>query len=470
LLSNSIYQILQDPEGRFWLSGPSFISSVPADQMQKWSTGAIRHLTPSIYALPYGAEDTQMYGGRQPSGYVDPDGVVWFPSSKGALHVLLTRHSIAPPPRLVIEKVTLDGRELPLGSTVHLPSSMTRLEFQFAALSLRSQSGIRYRYKLENFDKGWIYAGTNLTASYTNLPSGHYRFVVNAFDVGDPSVVSQAGIDLRKDPVLWQRWWFLTLCLSTLCLGFWIAHRVRIHQVKLRFKAVLDERSRLAREMHDTVIQGCTSVSALLEAIASTQTRDDRPQDELLRYARAQVRTTIHEARQTVWNLRHEDSPLDLVASLTALAVQAGKESGVRVDCVTSGDPLHVAGPVTRELLMVVREAVYNAVRHGHAQTITICATFQPERLVVTVSDDGLGFQVGDTPADGHYGITGMRERMKGVGGTLKIKSVAGQGTQVVLTLSRALLNPLPEGDTLSVLVSADSNGDLRRRKPWSRR
>jgi ligand-binding sensor domain-containing protein/signal transduction histidine kinase len=467
LVSNSVYQILEDPQKRFWLSGPDSISSLDEEQVHRIDSGEKPHLSVSTYAMPYGAEDAQMYGGREPSGYVDPDGGVWFPSSKGAVHVVLTDRSIPPPPHLVIEKVTLDGRELPLGGTIHVPSHMTRLEFQFAPLSLRSQTGIRYRYKLENFDKGWVYAGTTLAASYTNLPGGNYTFLVNAFDVGDPSVVSAVHIDFRKDPYLWQKWWFLTLCVVALSLLVWGTYKARIHQVRLRFKAVLDERSRLAREMHDTVIQGCTSVSALLEAIASTQSEAISPQDDLLRYARAQVRTTINEARNTVWNLRHEDvSMLNLADSLQAIATQTRQESGVPVECVVEGDSAPIAGFIMRELLMVVREAVYNAVRHGLPERVKISATFEPSRLLLSVNDNGIGFYLGDAPVDGHYGITGMRERLQRVGGSLTIASKPGVGTEVVLSVARSLLNPIPENDAQ---LLAHPNAELRPGKRWGR-
>jgi ligand-binding sensor domain-containing protein/signal transduction histidine kinase len=441
LVSNSIYQILQDPQKRFWLSGPNTISSLDEQQLHQDSATTNQHLSVSVYAMPYGAEDAQMYGGRQPSGYLDPSGGVWFPSSKGAVHIVLEKHSVPTPPRLVIENVTLDGRDLSLARTIQLPSRMTRLEFNFAPVSLRSQTGIRYRYKLENFDKDWLYAGTNLTASYTNLPAGTYHFRVAAFDVGNPEVASEANVDVRRAPFLWQTWWFLSLSVVVLSLLAWAIYKGRMHQIRLRFRAVLDERGRLAREMHDTVIQGCTSISALLEAIASSQAGNHLPQEDLLGYARVQVRTTINEARHAVWNLRHEDeSALDLAGSLDAISVQTGKEFSVPVTCTVVGDAFFVPGSIARELLMVVREAVYNAVLHGHPHEITITVRYEPRGLTLLIADDGIGFHIGDAPAEGHFGITGMYERMERLGGSLNLSSIPGTGTRVELSLQRSVL------------------------------
>jgi ligand-binding sensor domain-containing protein/signal transduction histidine kinase len=442
LVSNSIYQILEDPQRRLWLSGPNTISSLDEQQLLQSSATAKEHLSVSVYAMPYGAEGAQMYGGRQPSGYLDPKGGVWFPSNKGAAHIALEAQSIPSPPRIAIENVTLDGRDLSLLNTIEVPSHMTRLEFSFAPLSLRSQTGIRYRYKLENFDKEWLFAGTNLTASYTNLPAGTYRFRVNAYDVGNPAVISEASIDVQKDPLLWQTWWFVSISVGVLSLFAWAIYQTRMHQIKLRFRAVLDERGRLAREMHDTVIQGCTSISALLEAMASFQTRSHLQGEDLLQYARAQVRATIDEARHAVWDLRHEDeAALDLKASLEAISVQTRKEFPVEVVCTVSGSPLFIPGSTTRELLMVVREAVYNAVLHGHPREVRIEVLFNAQQMSIAVADDGIGFDSNEAQAEGHFGITGMRERMERVGGKMKLTSVSGAGTRIDLSLDRSVLS-----------------------------
>ena len=185
LASNSIYQILEDPLGRIWMSGPTTISSIDENELRDDPNNS-KHLSVSLYTLPYIAENAQFYGGRQPSGYVAPDGSVWFPSSKGAIHIVLGSPATPMVPRVVMQRVTLDGRDLPLSGVIHLPAQMTRLEFSYAPLSLQPEEAIRYQYRLEGFDRDWVYAGTSLTASYTNLPAGTYHFQVQAFDAADP--------------------------------------------------------------------------------------------------------------------------------------------------------------------------------------------------------------------------------------------------------------------------------------------
>jgi signal transduction histidine kinase len=264
---------------------------------------------------------------------------------------------------------------------------------------------------------------------------------VAAFDVGNPAVASEAFVDVRRVPFFWQTWWFLSLSVVMLSLLAWAIYKGRMHQIRLRFRAVLDERGRLAREMHDTVIQGCTSISALLEAIASSQAGNQFPQEHLLGYARIQAQTTINEARHAVWNLRHEDEPaLDLAASLDAISLQTRKEFSVPVTCTVEGDQFFVPGSIARELLMVVREAVYNAVLHGHPREIAISVRYEPKELILIVTDSGIGFNTNEAPAEGHFGITGMRERMERLGGTLDLSSIPGTGTRVELSLQRSIV------------------------------
>ena len=184
-------------------------------------------------------------------------------------------------------------RDRPATSPLIFPASLSRLEIGFAPLLLRAQDDVRFRYRLENFDHDWTYAGTSRVASYTNLPAGEYRFRVIAFEANNPSAISEVSLGLQKKPHFYDTWWFLTLCLLAAALLIWAIYQSRIRLLRLRFKAVLEERSRLAREMHDTVIQGCTSVSALLEAISSLQRENLTLQENLLDHAREQVRLTI---------------------------------------------------------------------------------------------------------------------------------------------------------------------------------
>jgi ligand-binding sensor domain-containing protein/signal transduction histidine kinase len=450
LANNNIYQVLADRRGTLWLSGPNTISSFPSPSRELGP--ADMHLKVSVYELPYDAGPVQMCGGEQPSGSVAPDGDIWFVGSKGAVHVLPTPQVRVAPPRALLTGVNADGRELSTASPLVFPASLSRLEIAFAPLLLRSQDDVRFRYQLEGFDKNWIYAGTGRTASYTNLPAGKFRFRVATYEVNNPTAISEVSFGLQKKPHFYGTWWFLTLCLFAAALLIWAIYQSRIRLLRLRFKAVLEERSRLAREMHDTVIQGCTSTSALLEAISSLQRGNIALQENLLDHARMQVRATIDEARQAVWNLRHkEDSVADLGRSAAAIAARTSEEFGISVGCMEEGCPFRMRGSLARELLMVIREAVYNGALHGKPKRIQIKLVYSRDTLESSVTDDGCGFDLAARKADGaqHYGIEGMRERIERMGGRIGIMSAPHQGTTVSFNIRRSHLQSPAAEDSI---------------------
>ena len=440
LASNGIYQILEDGHDSLWLSGPDTISSFNLAKLNLKSPQQTSFLDVTVYQMPYGADGAQMYGGRQPSGCIGPEGGVWFPSNKGAVHILTEDPKAHAPPPILITNALSDGRELSLGSRIVLPADASRLQIAFAPLMLRPQEGVLFRYRLEDFDPGWTYAGVNREATYTNLPAGKYIFRIVAFETNHPELTSEVYLEIIKQQYFYYSWWFLSLCLLMLLIVAWGIHRSRIRIVQSRFKAVLEERSRLAREMHDTVIQGCTSISALLEGVSSLQRENHSLENGLLDYARNQVRTTIDEARRAVWNLRHEDEPMqDLSNALAVIAEHTRKEFGVEVECSTIGRPFPMPGSIARELLMVVREAVYNAVLHGHPRRITIALSYSRAEILLTITDNGIGFDLEKPVGDGqpHYGVAGMRERMARLHGRLEISSTKGSGTTVLARLQR---------------------------------
>jgi ligand-binding sensor domain-containing protein/signal transduction histidine kinase len=445
LASNSTYGMVDDGRGRLWFSGPNTLSSAPLAQMDSSDPVSGLHLDVTTYEMPFGAEDAQFYGGRQPSGFVDAQGRIWFASSDGAVMIPQGHAGVheQPAPPLFLREITADGRALHVnGGEIQVPASTSRLEFSYAPLMLRPQNAIRFRYRLEGYEDRWNYAGESRTASYTNLPAGHYRFEVLAFSANDPSLTSEAFVSFQKEPHVYQTWWFAVLCVLLLAGTAWFIYRSRIRGIRLRFEAVLAERNRLAREIHDTVIQGCTSISALLEAIASRGIEHaESPEKELLGYARAQAIATIDEARGAVWNLRHgEEQQHDLLSLLHALAENAGQEFGVSVACHREGRSFSVNGWVAHELLMAVREAVYNAVLHGAPQHITVSTEFQAGEIRISIADDGKGFDPAAVLAKpgAHYGILGMRERIQGLGGELKVLSAPGKGTTVKIVVKPA--------------------------------
>ena len=452
LASDSVYQMVEGPGQRMWLSGPNGLSSF---SLLTRDPGPEGHLGVTVYDLPDGNSGTQMYGGRQPAGVVDANGAVWFPSTRGAVEATSPHPAPERLPGVEIEAVIADGQALnPAVNRFALKPSLVRLAISFTPVSIRPQGGIRFRYRLEGFDPGWVDAGSARTALYTSLPSGSYRFRVQVFDAGHPDHTSEAELGFRVDRHFYRTAWFFLLCLAICALFAWLAYALRLRQIRLRFRAVIEERNRLAREMHDTVIQGCTGVSALLEAMSSLDVTNQPLREDLLDHARSQVRSTINEARHAVWNLRHQgESCDDFLARLERLAAQIRADFGAVVHCREQGNPIPIPDATARELLMVAREAAQNAALHAAPTHVDICLQWQANSMSLEVTDDGAGFIPAPSAraAGLHYGIAGMRERVEQMKGDFTIRSEVGRGTVVRAVLQRIHKAPTDSRDVVAL-------------------
>ena len=336
---------------------------------------------------------------------------------------------VAPP--AVIYSVVADGREVGTGGEFELPPGSGKLEIQYGAIQFRSQDHVRFRYQLERFDSGWTETRAR-HASYTNIPPGRYRFHLLAFDIAQPGATSEATVAFDWRPHFYRAWWFYLLCVACLAGTVWSVYQARMRQARARFEAVLGERNRLAREMHDTLIQGCTGVSALLEAVASVGPEQTLSSGGLLECARIQMRAITDEARAAVWNL-HRGGRSEISSLVDQMARQACAASQVPVRCETSGKPVVLDPLVEHDIIMVAREAVYNALRHAHPREVSLRFQFLSDRIRMSVRDDGCGFEPDEVlpQAGGHFGLIGMRERTERLGGRFAVRSAPGKGTEL---------------------------------------
>lgn len=438
LASNAVYAIVEDASGRFWMSGSQIVAVMRRVDLE----GAPQpHRPPqvTVYRSPSGP-GTQMFGGMQDAGTQTADGLLWFPSNEGLIRIAPQPAPPRPLARMIVDHVQADGRPFASAEPIRLAPGTGRLEIAYAPLMLRSQDLMRFRYQLVGFDHDWTEAGSRRSAEYTNLPPGHYTFRVQGYEMDQPSRVSEADLLIEKRPAFYATWWFrvgIVLLIAVLVL---LLHRLRVRGLKRQFAVVLKERSRLAREMHDTLIQGCTSVSAALEATARSRASQQKPLEPLLDLARTQIRETLQEARAAVWNLRHGEtgvpSPGDELEQLVErMCQQIGTEFGVPVRCEKTGPPPLSSQGARHEVLMIVREAVHNAVMHGRPNQVKLRFGSTSREWTLDIHDDGEGFDPEETlrSHSGHFGLIGMRERATRIGGQFSIRSEPGGGTQVAV-------------------------------------
>jgi ligand-binding sensor domain-containing protein/signal transduction histidine kinase len=440
LAGNAIYQIVEDGAGHFWMSGPNGISLLNRHELDAQAESSARHFALTFYSIAAMAANTEIYGGTQPSGCITAEGDVWFPSNRGPVHIQPVQRSLLPPPPIRIQSVLADGLPASLSAPIVLQPGNNRLQFAYAPIRLRSQDGLRFRYRLEGFERDWTVTTTARTADYTNLSPGRYRFRVRTFEVGNPDAVSEATVDIVQRPYFYRTWWFMATCVLLIVLLIFAIYRYRVQQVRSRFEAVLEERSRLAREMHDTVIQGCTGVSALLEALSMEGARNEAG-DGLMDFARQQLRTTINEAREAIWNLRQEDTNSDAVGEkIESMAAQVSQEFHLPITCSITGTPFGLSHPIAHDLLMVAREAVFNAVLHGRPAHVEVELAYNPRELTLSVIDDGCGLdpRTIERQSGHHFGLKGMRERIERSGGKFRLIGAIGKGVRIEVHLPRS--------------------------------
>jgi signal transduction histidine kinase len=379
-----------------------------------------------------------MRGGVQPAGVVTTTGEIWLPSTKGA--VLIVPDAPERPSRLplVVEQAVADGQSFAFPSALDLPPGEGKLEIQYTSLRLAAPERLRFRYWMEGFERDWTAAGQRRVAYYTNLPAGHYRFHVVAYETNAPQNATESILAIRLRPHVYETRWFIALCGLLVAAAGWGAYRLHVRNIRRQFAAVLEERNRLAREMHDTLIQGCVGVSTLLEAASHAQEVSPGLGHDLLDRARAEVRAAVDEARLAVWNLRHGSSTGDrLVPAVSQLAHRIGLDAGIEVKLEVSGTPVAVGGETERNLLLLIREALQNAIRHAAPGDLSVSLRFDPGELHLSIEDNGVGFDSSlDQPEQSqHYGLVGMRERVERMGGEFTLTSSPGKGTQVRLRI-----------------------------------
>ncbi|MGH9401316.1 MAG: sensor histidine kinase [Terriglobia bacterium] len=438
LPDDNIYQILQDRHRTLWFSGRAGIFQISLQNLDSNVDCKPSALAPTIYGSSESSEAGEVNGGVQPAGSSTRSGVLWFPTIKGAIRIEPDEVRSSRQPKALIEQVIADGRDIPLTAPSRIPPGQGKLEIHYTAPSLHAPEHIRFKYRLEGFDRQWTDAATRRVAYYTNLPPGNYRFQVIAFDNDASAEGSEADFPFDWQAHFYQTAWFYALCALLIGTLGWAGFRIHMAQTKARYSAVLAERNRLAREMHDTVIQGCVGVSTLLEAASSFQHPSPEMARDLLDRARVQVWQTLNEAREAVWNLRYTSLESHSIApALAQLARRFAEEGGVHVQAETTGTPMPLGQQVTSNLLLVAREAARNALTHANPKTVVIRVAFARKKLCMEITDDGCGFDLAAlvSTQNRHYGIVGMRERIEQLGGQLHLESQPGKGTRVTAAI-----------------------------------
>jgi signal transduction histidine kinase len=431
LHDDTILRILEDDRGRFWMSTPRGVFRVDRTALDAVADGTAKSVTSVVYDKSDGLPTTDCGGGTQPSGWKARDGRMWFPTGRGVAVVDPAKVGVnATPPAVHIEGVLYDRIHPGGPGNATLPPGTKSLELHYTSTALAEPDRARFRYRLEPFDPDWVEAGARRVAYYTALRPGSYRFHVIAANESGVWNEEGAVYDLRVEPFFYETPVFFAAIAGMLAFAAWAAYRVRVRQIEARYAAVLSERGRIARELHDTIAQGFTGVSMQLEAVSSRL--GDAPgevRDNLDR-ARLLVRSSLADARRSVKALRpHLLESRDLTASLRAVASQLTEGTGVTASVTVNGSKRRLPPGIEDALFRVGQEAMTNAIRHGQCKTIQVTVRVGGGQARVAIEDDGAGFDT-STAKEGS-GLAGMKERLDKLDGAVEVTSSPGGGTRV---------------------------------------
>lgn len=435
LPNDTLYRILGDEGGRLWMSCNKGVFSLEVRELEEFATGRGRALNPVVYGTADGMQTRECSGGGHPSAWRDRAGRMWFSTIKGV--AMIDPGSVArneQPPPVVVEQVLFDGEPAAVGARAALPPGTSRFDFHYAGLSFVAPEKVRYRYKLEGFDKDWVEGGDRRAAYYTSLAAGDYRFLVVASNNDGVWSTTPASFSFTLRPHFYRTYWFYALCVAGLALLAWQLYALRLRQVRARFGAVLQERNRIARELHDNLAQEILGVSVQLEIVTRLLNSSPESARAHLDRARSLVRSSMAEARRYVWDLRSQSlDDRDLPAALAEMTRRLTAESGVHTQFEVGGTLRPLPKQVENNLLRIGQEAVNNAVRHARAENISVRLVFDATSVKLNVKDDGRGFdaEAQGVGSNGHFGLVGMRERAREMGGDVRVGSRPGEGCEV---------------------------------------
>jgi signal transduction histidine kinase len=441
LFDTEIFGILRDAQDHFWMACSKGLFSVSRAELLRFAAGEIHRVSSSPYSPTDANRVIEGRSGVQPSMWQMHDGIMWFSTTHGLIVLEPNRQrSVAPLP-VVIEDPLVNGKpETPAQITRDAPGQKN-LEINYSALSYYAATRITYRYKLDNFDRDWVDAGVRRAAFYTNLPPGSFTFRVTACTVDGLCNQTGSAIEFLLASHYYQRPWFWPLVAVLLALCAWLGYQFHIQRLREKYDLILAERSRIARELHDTLIQGFSGITMALQALAGRI----KTQDERLTLAEiiSDAARCLRETRQSVAGLRTGNLPRPGLAHAledAAREIAGAKDVRLRFHLDQPGRTL--PAEVEYNLLHIAREAVTNSIKHSGAHTIEVVLESYPDALNLRVKDDGEGF-VRETNGSsnapdgtvGHYGLIGMKERAAQIGAELDLNSQPGSGTTVVVRL-----------------------------------
>jgi ligand-binding sensor domain-containing protein/signal transduction histidine kinase len=445
---NQVHWIQADDASAYWLYTRCGLLRVARQELDRWIVDPQRTIPVTTFDAADGVRLVPALSGFRPQVTKSADGRIWFVnydtvSFFDPSHIAI--NPLAPP--VHIEQLTADRVPYPATPAVQLPARVRDVSIAYTALSLVAPEKMRFRYKLEGQDPEWREVINSREAHYSNLAPGAYRFRVIASN--NHGVWNEQGASLAFSilPAYWQTLWFRALCgaalLGVLVLLYWLRVRQLALAFNMKLDARVDERTRIARELHDTMLQNFQGVLLQLRAALRFLEKEPARAGEVLTSAIDQAAQSIRGGREAVQGLRasaqeSNDLPGAIVRLGTELAAAHSGTAAPSVQVEVEGTVCDLHPIIRDEVFRVAAEALHNVFQHSHATQVEVELWYDPREFRLRVRDDGQGIDpqiltVGGR--EGHFGLRGMRERAKLAGGKLTVWSAPDSGTEVELLI-----------------------------------
>jgi len=448
LASDVIGEIIQDRSGNYWFGSDRGFFQVRGSEVQVFLAGGANSVTSVLSARGQGGGEVRCADGW-PGALITPSGALWFASSGGLL--LVDPLNIkASAPRVMIERVSVNGQDVPPGklrnsdAPLELGPGIRSLDFNFTAISFNAPEKTTFRYKMEGSSTEWVQNGASRSAHYDSLLPGRYRFRVIASSADGVWNETGASVALIVLPPLWQAWWFLTLCGVALVGAIWLIVRyVSLRRLRAQLKqseqrrAMERERTRIAQDMHDEIGSKLTRISFLSEV--ARQGAGNPADDGATVTAIADTsRELLQALDEIVWAVNPRNDNLEHLAGYLE---QYAREYFQRtaVDCnITVPQFLpqaELTAEVRHNVFLAFEEALGNTLKHANPSQVNIEMSLKEGAFEIVVRDDGRGFTTGEARSKtGRNGLINMQARLKAVGGRCETVSELGRGTTVRLS------------------------------------
>jgi ligand-binding sensor domain-containing protein/signal transduction histidine kinase len=453
LPADQVFAILDDSFNRIWLGGQTGITAIDKKSLSEWASGVRHKLDPVLYPFPRGVEagfSTMFF----PSAARSTDGNLWFGGIGGLTEVTpsdpAASHTSHFP--VLVEDVTVDSVVHSPSGVIGMPPGTRSIEVRYTALALSNAEAVRFRYRLEGMDKDWVDADTRRFAFYDNLKPGAYKFRVAA-RVGEEQWQESSTLMLEQLPFFYQTWSFMLLCAAAFLALLWALYLLRLQQLRHQFaigtEARVNERTRVARELHDTLLQSFQGAVFQFQAARKLLLRNADNAMQVVDEAIQAAEDGIAEGRAAIHDLRPEPAAQ---RDLPELLKAAGHElAGVKEPdghspnfiVIVEGKQQTLPTMLQDEVYRISREVIRNAFAHAAASQIEVEIRYDDDQLRVRIRDDGKGVDpkiLEDGGRPGHWGISGMRERAQRIGAQLAFWSEVDAGTEVQLIIPGSIV------------------------------